>query len=228
VATAGQLSASIAHEVNQPLTGMVTRASAALLWLRREEPDLTKAEAALEQIVEAGQRAADIVKSVHAMFTSQSIERTLIDLNSLILAVLAIVRSDMQAHAVNLQKDLNDELSTVLGDKVQLQQVVLNLVVNAIEAMHSAQHRVLKVQSDRSEPGLVRVLIADTGVGIDPSNHKRIFKPLFTTKSRGMGMGLSICHSIIESHGGRIWAEPAPDGGSIFQFELPTNTTGQN
>jgi len=228
VATAGQLSASIAHEVNQPLTGMVTRASAALLWLRREEPDLTKAEAALEQIVEAGQRAADIVKSVHAMFTSQSIERTLIDLNSLILAVLAIVRSDMQAHAVNLQKDLNDELSTVLGDKVQLQQVVLNLIVNAIEAMHSAQHRVLKVQSDRSEPGLVRVLIADTGVGIDPSNHKRIFKPLFTTKSRGMGMGLSICHSIIENHGGRIWAEPAPDGGSIFQFELPTNTTGQN
>src|SRR5262245_43347935 len=224
VATAGELSASIAHEINQPLTGMVTRAGAALGWLRREEPNLVRAEAALEQIVEAGQHAAGIVRSVHAMFKNETIERTNISLNDLIVAVLAIIRPDIETHGVNLQKRLDDKLPTVGGDKVQLQQVVLNLVMNAIEAMHSAQRRILSIQSDQPRPGLVRVLIADTGTGIDPSNVKRIFKPLFTTKSRGMGMGLSICQSIIENHSGRIWASPAPDGGSVFHFELPSST----
>jgi len=113
----------------------------------------------------------------------------------------------------------------VNGDKVQLQQVVLNLVMNGIEAMHSVRHRVLKVRTEQTESGMVRVSIADTGTGIDPSNLDRIFKPLFTTKGTGMGMGLAICRSITEGHGGRIWVSEVVNGGSMFQFELPTNAT---
>jgi len=128
----------------------------------------------------------------------------------------------LQKHGIELQTGLNEHLPTVLGDKVQLQQVVLNLVMNGIEAMQLVRSRVLKVQTDQTKSGTVRVLIEDTGPGIDPCNLDRIFKPLFTTKATGMGMGLSICHSIISSHGGRIWASQAVNGGSIFQFELPT------
>jgi signal transduction histidine kinase len=121
-----------------------------------------------------------------------------------------------------VEVQFKDKLPPVLGDKVQLQQVILNIVLNALEAMRPVQVRQLLVRSDQLEQGLVKISVADTGPGIDPANIERIFKPLFTTKSRGMGMGLAICHSIVESHGGRIWASPAPGGGSIFQFELPT------
>jgi len=131
---------------------------------------------------------------------------------------------ELQKHGVVLQTEFNEHLSTVHGDKVQLQQVVVNLVMNAIEAMQSVWPRVLKVQSDQPKAGIVRVSIEDTGTGIDPSNLDQIFKPLFTTKRTGMGMGLSICQSIIESHGGRIWVSAAVNQGSIFQFELPINT----
>jgi signal transduction histidine kinase len=125
---------------------------------------------------------------------------------------------------VELQTRCDEHLPTVQGDKVQLQQVVLNLVMNAIESMHSAQPRVLKIQTEQTVAGLVHVSIEDTGKGIDPATLDRIFKPLFTTKTTGMGMGLAICHLIIESHGGRIWVSPAVNRGSIFQFELPIKT----
>jgi signal transduction histidine kinase len=134
------------------------------------------------------------------------------------------VQVELQKHGIELQTRFKEDLPSVQGDKVQLQQVVLNLVMNAIESMHSVQPRVLKVQTGQPDPGLVHVSIEDTGTGIDPPNLERIFKPLFTTKATGMGMGLSICHSIIESHNGRIWASPAGNQGSIFQFELPVNT----
>jgi signal transduction histidine kinase len=133
------------------------------------------------------------------------------------------VRVELQKNDVELHTQLDDHLPPVQGDKVQLQQLVLNLVMNGIEAMQSVRPRVLKVQTDQLKAGLVRVSIEDTGIGIDPRKLDQIFKPLFTTKSTGMGMGLSICQSIIESHGGRIWALPAGNRGSIFQFELPTN-----
>jgi signal transduction histidine kinase len=222
MAAAGELSASIAHEVNQPLSGITTRASAALRWLRAETPNLDKAEAALEQIVAACHRASDIVTSVRAMFKKDTSERSPIDINDLILTVLAIVRVDLQKNDVELQTQLDEQVAVVEGDKVQLQQVVLNLVMNAIEAMQSVRPRALKVKSEQSKPEFVHVSIEDTGTGIDPSNLDRIFSALFTTKARGMGMGLSICHSIIESHSGRIWVSPGVNGGSIFQFELPT------
>jgi signal transduction histidine kinase len=221
-AAAGELSASIAHEVNQPLTAIATRAGTALRWLRADTPDLDKVRGSLEQIVTASHRAAEIVTSIRAMFRRDTSERVPIDINKLTLTVLSIVRIDLQKNGVELEIRLDEEVPTLQGDRVQLQQVVLNLVMNAIEALHSVQHRVLKVQTDH-KPGLVRVLIEDTGPGIDPSRVDRIFKPLFTTKATGTGMGLAICHSIIESHNGRIWATPGANGGSIFQFELPTS-----
>jgi signal transduction histidine kinase len=203
---------------------MVTRANAALRWLRAETPDLEKVGAALEQIVVAGHRAGDIVTSVRAMFRKDTSEGLPVDINAIILTVLAIVRIDLQKNDVELQTQLDDTVSVVEGDKVQLQQVVLNLVMNAIEAMQTVHYRVLKVESEQSKPDVVRVSIEDTGTGIDPSNLKRVFNPLFTTKERGMGMGLSICHSIIENHNGRIWVSPGVTRGSIFQFELPTKS----
>jgi signal transduction histidine kinase len=220
-AAAGELSASLAHEINQPLTGIATRAGAALRWLRAETPDLDKVGAGLEQIIAATHHAGDIVKSVRAMFKKDTNERLPIDINKLILAVLAIVRIDLQKNGVELQIQLDERIPDVEGDQVQLQQVVLNLVMNAIEAMQPGQPRVLKVKSEQGKPGMVHVSVEDSGTGIDPSNLDRVFNPLFTTKARGMGMGLSICHSIIQNHDGRIWVSTGTNGGSIFQFELP-------
>jgi signal transduction histidine kinase len=216
-----QQSATLAHEVNQPLAGIATRASAALHWVRMDRPDLQKAEAALEGIVDASHRASNIVASVRAMYKKEPPESVPIDIDQIVLTVLLIMRIEFQQHRVDLRTQLDRHLPTVLGDKVQLQQVVLNLLTNGIEAMHLAKTRVLKVQTDQTNPGMVRVSIEDTGTGIDPSHIDQIFKPQFTTKATGMGMGLSICRSIIENHGGRIWVSPAADGGAIFQFELP-------
>jgi signal transduction histidine kinase len=223
-AAAGQLSASIAHEVLQPLTGITTRASAALRWLRAETPNLEKAGAALEQIVAAGHRASDIITSVRAMFRKDTSERLPVDMNGIIRMVLVIVRIDLWKNGVELQTQLDERDPVVEGDKVQLQQVVLNLVMNAIEAMQSARPRVLTVKSEQSKPDMVRVSIEDTGTGIDPSSLNQVFNPLFTTKEGGMGMGLSICQSIIENHDGRIWVSAGVTKGSIFQFELPTKS----
>ena len=221
---AGQLSASLTHEFSQPLAGIVTRASAALRWIRADKPNLERAEAALEGIVAAGHRASDIITSVRAMFKKDAPQKASADINELIRTVLSIVHVELQKHGVELQTRFDEHLPPVQGDKVQLQQVILNLVMNAIEAMHSVQPRVLKIQTKQTGDGLVHVSIEDTGTGIDTSILERIFKPLFTTKTNGMGMGLSICHSIIESHEGRIWASPAVKQGSIFQFELPLNS----
>jgi signal transduction histidine kinase len=222
-AAAGQLSASLTHEVNQPLAGIAMTASAALRLLSAETLDIDKIRGALTQIESSSHHAGDIINSVRAMFKKKAPERVSTDINQIILTVLSIVRVELQKHAVELQTQLSDHLRNVHADKVQLQQVVLNLVINGIEAMHSVRHRVLKVQTDQTDAGMVRVSIEDTGTGIDPSNLDRIFKPLFTTKGTGMGMGLSICQSIIQSHGGRIWVSQAINQGSIFQFELPVN-----
>ena len=150
-----------------------------------------------------------------------------IDINNLIQTVLGIVRIDLQRKHIELRTDLNGSLPIICGDKVQLQQVVLNLVMNASEAMQSAPRRVLTVRSGQNKPDMVHISIKDTGTGIDPSSGSDIFKPLFTTKTNGMGMGLSICHSVIQNHGGRIWVSPGADSGSIFEFELPTQPVNE-
>jgi PAS domain S-box-containing protein len=223
--SAEQRSATLVHEISQPLAGIAARASAALRWLRMEKPEIEKAQTALESIVDATDRASDIIVSVGAMFKKGTSERAPIDINRIILTVLGLVRIDLKQNGVELKTQLDEKASVVEGDKVQLQQVVLNLVMNGVEAMRSVQTRVLKVQTHQTNPSLVRVSIEDTGTGIDPSNIDRVFKPFFTTKANGMGMGLVICRSIIEEHEGRIWVSRGVNGGSVFQFELPTKST---
>jgi C4-dicarboxylate-specific signal transduction histidine kinase len=221
LATAGQLSASIAHEINQPVTGIVLKASAALRWLAAEKLDADRLRNLLTEIVGAGQRAGDIINSVRSMFKKEDGARAAINLNNLINTVLVLLRLDLQNDSVRVETRLDERLPTVIADPVQMQQVILNLVVNAADAMRTGQPRVLTVQSGRSAAGLVRVAIEDSGPGISEADRQRIFDPLFTTKAGGMGMGLSICRSIIENHGGRIWVSAAPERGAIFQFELP-------
>jgi signal transduction histidine kinase len=157
------------------------------------------------------------------MFKKETQARNPIDINKLIFTVLVIVRHELLKHGVELRTELDESLPALDGDRVQLQQVVLNLVMNAIEAMQTGALRILSIRSFVSKPNFVHVAVEDTGTGIDPSNHDHIFDPMFTTKERGMGIGLSICHSIIESHNGRIWVTRGIDKGSIFQFELPAN-----
>jgi len=223
MATAGELSASIAHEVNQPLTGIVARVSAARRWLSAEKPDLAKVRAALDQIETAGHRASDIVKNVKSMFRRDTHDRTEIDINKLIWTVMGLVYFDLRKHGIELQTELSEKLPLVPGNKVQLQQVILNLVMNAVDAMRSVPERVLSVKTTLHEPDSVQVAIEDTGVGVDPSNVNQIFNPLFTTKEHGMGMGLSICRSIIENHNGRIWVSAGHKRGSIFHVDLPSS-----
>jgi C4-dicarboxylate-specific signal transduction histidine kinase len=223
VATAGVLLASIAHEINQPLSGIVLGACAARRLLALREPDMEETRAALDQIESDGHRAGEIVTSLRGMFKKETQARKPVDINKLIFTVLAIVRQELHKHGVELCTELDESLPVLEGDRVQLQQVVLNLVMNATEAMQSVAPRILSIRSCVSRPNFVRVAVEDTGTGIDPFNHDHIFDLMFTTKERGMGIGLSICRSIIESHNGRIWVTRGIDKGSVFQFELPTN-----
>ena len=225
VTTLGELTASIAHEVNQPLSGIMTRASAALRWLSGESPNVEKARETLRQIVEATHRASDVVGSVRAMFNKDTLDKSAVDINKLINSVLGLVYFDLRQNSIESQIHLGEAVPSVIGSEVQLQQVILNLIMNAIESMSAVEPRVLTIKSESNGDDKIRISVADTGSGIDPSHLHRIFDPLFTTKARGMGMGLSICRSIIESHQGRIWVAGDMSRGSIFQIELPTNAT---
>jgi C4-dicarboxylate-specific signal transduction histidine kinase len=219
VATVGQLSASIAHEIRQPLAGILANAQAALRWL--EKANVEEVREGLNGIVSDGIRAGDIITHLRAMFKHDVQEKTPVDINKVVLSVLTLAQIDLQKHEIELQTQLDDLIPEILGNQVQLQQVILNLVMNAIEAMSSSQTRVLRIKTALSRTKKVHVSIEDTGMGIKQPDLARVFKPMFTTKERGMGMGLSICQSIIEGHDGRIWASPRANGGSIFQFELP-------
>jgi signal transduction histidine kinase len=223
LATAGQLSASIAHEINQPVAGIVLKASAALRWLAAEKPDMERIRDVLTDILGAGQRAGDIVNSVRSMFKKEESAKAAINLNNLVNTVLVLLRVDLQKDGVRVETQLDENLPAVTGDAVQLQQVILNLIVNAADAMREVQPRVLKVQTSQNASGMVHVSIEDSGTGISLPDRERIFDPLFTTKAAGMGMGLSICRSIVENHGGRVWVTAGPaNTGSIFHIELPT------
>jgi signal transduction histidine kinase len=223
VASAGQLSAALTHEINQPLTAITLRAGAALRSLRGEAPDLEQVRVALQKITDTTQRAADIVANVRAMFKKGGVaKKTPIDINKVIRSVLSITGPDLRRHDIDTQTSLGERLPVILGNEVELQQVVLNLIMNAIEAMSSTQPRVLGIRTELTKNQRLHVVIEDSGTGIAPSIAERIFAPMVTTKDRGMGMGLSICQSIIESHDGKIWVSPGTTRGSIFQFELPT------
>jgi C4-dicarboxylate-specific signal transduction histidine kinase len=227
VATAGELSASIAHEVNQPLTGISILATAALKMLARDKPDLAKTRAALTQIVDATHEASELVTSVRAMFAKEPGKRVPLDVNALIRSVLAILRVELQRDRVEIQLQLDPALPPVECERVQLQQVLVNLIKNAIEAMHAEAPRVLCIRTSLTQPHMVNVSVEDTGCGVDEASLDRLFKPLVTTKEKGMGMGLAICHSIVTSHKGRIWASAAVGKGSVFNFELPETAGAQ-
>ena len=222
LATAGELSAAIAHEIRQPIAGMVAMANAAVRWLSREIPDIGEARDAMNSVVATGHHASDVITNVRELFGKDTQEKTPTDVNKLIGKVLALVYIDLRKHSIETQLNLSEQLPPLIGNEVQLRQLVLNLVMNAIELMASvAEPRVLSIKSEFTEHNSVLVSIADTGSGIDVANLNRIFAPMFTTKTRGMGMGLSICKSIIDSHNGGIWVSAGVPRGSIFHFELP-------
>jgi PAS domain S-box-containing protein len=222
--TMGELAASIAHEVNQPLMAIVTNAETCLVWLAKDEPDIEEARAAADRVVKNGHRAGDVIKSIRALVRRSSPEMTKLDINGVIEDILDLMRVELRRHHVSFETALLPGLEPVLGERVQLQQVIANLVMNGVEAMSTVMHRPRKLRIDTQLDGDGNVLIAveDSGTGLDPANMSRIFDPLFTTKREGMGMGLSICRSIVEAHGGRLWASPHPLHGSIFRFTLPT------
>jgi len=224
VATAGELSASIAHEVKQPLAAVVAQSSAALRWLAHATPDLDEARAALKKITFAGNRASEIVDNLRSMFRKESGARRPLDINGLITNVIGLTSHEAQKHDILVHTTFLDAPKPqTLGDQAQLEQVFLNLVMNAIEAMDSSKsdHRVLELKTSVNEGHEVLVTVADSGPGVDAENLEKIFDAFFTTKPDGMGMGLSICRSIIESHGGRLWALPG-DPGLIFCVSLPS------
>ena len=222
--TGDAVAATIAHEVRQPLSGMITNADAGLRWLDRPIPDLDEAKAAFKQIVADGHRAGAVIGSIRAVFKKDTPDRTPLDVNELIAEALALIRADLQKHRILVQADSDTLLPQIVGDRIQLRQVLLNLITNAIESMAAKDEpRLLSVRSEIHDDG-VKVSIADTGTGIGSQDVDRIFNPLFTTKSEGMGMGLSICRSIIEAHDGRLWVAPNNPRGAVFQFILGAGT----
>lgn len=224
--TGDAVAAAIAHEVRQPLSAIVTSADAGLRFLDRSAPALDKAMESLRRIAADGHRADKVIEGVRATFRNSVRERMPLDVNQIIQEALAFEQDDLRKHKILVQATPASQLPEVHGDRVQLQQVLLNLITNAIHAMAARDEpRVLSVRSEASEDGGVLVSVADTGVGIDPHNVSRIFNPLFTTKPDGMGMGLAICRSIIEAHDGRLWVTPNTPRGAVFQFTLNAEFT---
>ncbi len=223
VATVGELSASIAHELNQPLTAIVANANAATRWLNSPAPDFKEVRESLDRIVNEGHRASHVIGSVRAMFKKDVGDRTFVDINEIIREVVALLQNDFAEKRVTVQSVLTAEVPQVIADRVQLQQVILNLVVNAVEAMESVtdRQRILQIRSEFGASDGILVTVQDSGPGIDPKVSSQIFDPFFTTKAHGMGMGLSICRSIIESHGGRLTVSDCKPHGSRFQIVLP-------
>lgn len=215
------VTASIAHEVNQPLAAIVANGNAAMRFLAFEKPDLDAARTAVNSIVVQGHRASEVIESIRAMFKTIDQERVPLDINKLVQDVLTLM--EVRGHEVSVETELKAEPPEVVGNRVQLQQVILNLVMNALDAMKSVTHRpkVLRIRSETRSPDGVLLSVEDSGAGIDPNNVDRIFDAFFSTKSQGMGIGLSLCRSIIDSHRGRLWVSSSSDRGSVFNILLP-------
>jgi signal transduction histidine kinase len=227
LATIGQLTASIAHEVNQPLGAAITNAQAGLRWLKREPPDLTEVKTAFDEVVRAGNRAADVVASVRRMVKKTPGQDGNVRVNDEIGEILAITHGEATKHGVSVRTELAPDLPAIKADRVELQQVLLNLAVNAIEAMRTLKggRRELVIRSEADGGGGVVVSVSDTGPGLDAAARERIFQPFYTTKASGLGLGLSICRTIIESHGGKLWCSPNSPRGALFQFTLPNRAS---
>ena len=224
VTTLGELTASIAHEVNQPLAALVTNGEVCLRLLRCEVPDLAEVREVLGDMIGNGRRTSEIIQHLRTLTVKAETQKADLDLNEVVADVVPLVRDEMIGKGVTLRMELAPALPAVLGDRVQLQQVIINLLVNAMDAMASVDDwpRELVIRSQRHGPGQVLIAVRDAGVGIDPQSAKGIFEAFYSTKPNGMGMGLSICRSIVESHGGTIWAAPNEGPGATFQFALPS------
>jgi PAS domain S-box-containing protein len=224
VTALGEMTASIAHEVNQPLAGVVANAEAGLRWLDRETPDLNAVRRSVEWIIEDGNRASDVIRRVRALVNKAGVEKVPLNINDVIREVVVLVQRELISNQVSLRVELAPDLPMILGDRVQLQQVIINLAMNGIEAMQPVADRQRELVIRSYHNNQVAVSLTDCGVGISAENTDRLFKAFFTTKTAGMGMGLSICRSIVEAHDGRLWATANVPHGATFQFTLPVNT----
>ncbi|MGF6702439.1 C4-dicarboxylate-specific signal transduction histidine kinase [Paraburkholderia sp. MM5496-R1] len=221
----GQLTASIAHEVNQPIAATVTNAQAALRWLAGQPPEVEKARQALGRIVNDGNRAGDVIGRIHELIRKTPPRKEPVDINKAIREVIELTRGEAWKHGALVQTHLADRLPLIEGDRVQLQQVLLNLLINAMEVMSGVSDRVreLLISTARADSGCVLVTVLDSGPGFAADSAERLFAPFYTTKPTGLGMGLPICRSIVEAHGGRLWASANVPRGAIFQFTVPAH-----
>ena len=223
VTTMGELTASLAHEVNQPIAAAVTNANTCLRWLTRDHPDLEEAREAASRIVKDATRAAGIISRVRLLFKKSTPLQEPVDVNEAIQEMIVLLRSEATRYNITARMELAADLPRIMGDRVQLQQVLMNLIVNSIDAMKEVDGaRELTVKSQRTEKEEVLVSVSDTGVGLPPQQTDQIFNAFFTTKPHGIGMGLRISRSILESHGGRLWAADNSPRGASFHFALPT------
>ena len=223
IATMGELLAAIAHEIVQPIAAAVTNAQAAWRWLEREPPDLEATRQALDRAVREGDRAVDVVGRIRALIRRAPPRKDALQINDAILEVIALTRDEMLKNGVSVQSQLANNLPLIQGDRVQLQQVILNLIVNAVEAMRNISEgsRELQIGTGEEASGRMLVAVRDSGPGLNPGIVGRVFDAFYTTKPGGMGMGLSICRSIVEAHGGRIWASSSAWQGAALEFALP-------
>ncbi len=222
VTTMGELTASLAHEVNQPIAAAVTNANTCLRWLTRDHPDVEEARAAASRIVKDATRAADIISRVRLLFKKSAPQQEPVDVNEAIREMIVLLRSEATRYNITVRMELTVDLPRIIGDRVQLRQILMNLIVNSIDAMKEVDGlRELAVKSQRTEKEEVLVSVSDTGVGLPPQKSDQIFNAFFTTKPHGTGMGLRISRSIVESHGGRLWATDNSPRGASFHFALP-------
>ncbi|HEY4817776.1 MAG TPA: ATP-binding protein [Candidatus Acidoferrum sp.] len=221
VTTMGELTASVAHEIRQPITAAVTNAKTCLRWLGRDQPDVAEAREAAARIIKDVTRAADTISSISLLFKKGALQRELVDVNELVREMIVLVRGEVNRYTISVRTDLAEDLPEVMADRVQLQQVFMNLILNGIEAMKEMSGgRELTIKSEAGD-GQLLISVSDTGVGLPPEQADQIFRAFFTTKDNGTGMGLPISRSIIESHGGRLWANAHSGPGATFQFSLP-------
>jgi signal transduction histidine kinase len=219
----GELTASLAHEIKQPIAAVITNASTCLRWLARDEPDLEEVRAAASRMVQDGKRANEIVNRVRLLFQQDTLQRELVDPNEIIREMMLLLHSEATKFGVLVRTELAAELPRVMGDHVQLQQVLMNLMMNSIDAMTDVDGtREMTIRSQRGDNGEVLISVSDTGVGLPAAQADKIFNAFFTTKAHGTGMGLRISRSIVESHGGRLWAADNSPRGARFFFTLPT------
>ncbi len=220
VTTMGELAASIAHEVNQPLAGIVTNGNASLRWLAGGSPNLDEARQAIQRIIRDGSRAGQVVARIRALSQKTRASKELLDINEAIEEIVVLTGAELRRNQVVLRMELAADIPLIVGDRIQLQQVVMNLILNGVEAMRNLDEKNLLIKTERGDVDEVRVALQDSGVGLDPKTEEQIFDAFFTTKPAGLGMGLSISRSIVENHGGRLWAVPNDGPGATFQFTL--------